>query len=219
MPTEIRVLIVDDHKVVRDGLKFFLAPMGGIEVIGEAENGLEAIEKTGRLHPDVVLMDLLMPVMNGVEATRAIKEKHPDVQVLVISSFAEDEKVVAAIRAGASGYLLKDSSPQDLQTSIFEIFNGESALPPRIANIVIRALNQPETPPNPHAVPLTDREIEVLKMVARGYSNQEIADQLVISVWTVRTHLTNILTKLNLENRTQAALFALREGLAQLNEE
>jgi two-component system, NarL family, response regulator LiaR len=211
----IRVLIVDDHKVVRDGLRVFLAPIANIEVVGEAKDGFEAVIQAETLHPEIILMDLLMPGMDGIEATRTLKQKSSQSQVIVLTSSAEDEKAIAAVRVGAMGYLLKDSTPLELQKAIQDVHQGGSALPQHITNKIIRGLTRPESQPVTSAI-LTDREIEILKMVATGLSNQEIADQLVISVWTVRTHLTSILTKLRLENRTQATLFALREGLVKL---
>lgn len=215
MTEKIRLMIVDDHKMVREGLKAFIAPLASLEVVGEAGDGLEAVELAGRLRPDVILMDVMMPKMDGIEATRQIIDQHPGIRILIITSFVEDEKVIAAIRAGASGYLLKDSSPQELLTAVQDIHRGESALPPRIASMLVRELHKPPVRTDP-GMTLTEREIEILKMVAHGLSNQEIADRSVLSVWTVRTHITNILTKLHLENRTQAALYALRVGWADL---
>jgi two-component system, NarL family, response regulator LiaR len=213
----IQVLIVDDHQVVRDGLRVFLAPLSNIEVVGEAKDGVEAVSQAEALHPEIVLMDLLMPKMDGIEATRAIRKKLPACQIIILTSAAEDEKVIAAIRAGAMGYLPKDSSPQELQAAIRDVYHGEAALPSRIASKLMRELHRPEAR-EATLSSLTDRETEILKMVASGQTNQQIADQLVISVWTVRTHLTKILDKLHLENRTQAALYALRTGLAKLEE-
>ena len=215
MTEKIRLMIVDDHKMVREGLKAFIAPLASLVVVGEAGDGLEAVELAGRLRPDVILMDVMMPKMDGIEATRQIIHQHPGIRILIITSFVEDEKVIAAIRAGASGYLLKDSSPQELLTAVQDIHRGESALPPRIASMLVRELHKPPVRSDP-GMTLTEREVEILKMVAHGLSNQEIADRSVLSVWTVRTHITNILTKLHLENRTQAALYALRVGWVDL---
>ncbi len=218
MTGKIRVMIVDDHKIVREGLKAFLTPLLDMEIVGEAKDGSEAVERVDAFQPDVILMDIMMPKMDGIQATHLIKEKNARVQILVITSFAEDEKVVAAIHAGAAGYLLKDASPYELQTAIQDVFRGESSLPPRIASMVLRELKRVATPEHSESfLSLTSRELEILKMVAHGLSNQEIADQLTLSVWTVRTHITNILTKLALENRTQAALYALREGIVALD--
>jgi two-component system, NarL family, response regulator LiaR len=214
---EIKILIVDDHKIVREGIKAFLTPYEAFEIVGEAGNGLEAVKLASCLSPDIILMDLMMPEMDGVEATQQIKQKYPQTKILILTSFAEDEKVVAAIKAGATGYLMKDSSPSELKAAILEIHHGESYLPPHIASLLIKELNRPGIGQTIHSL-LTEREEEIIKLVARGCSNQEIAQELVLSVWTVRTHISSILTKLNLKNRTQAALFALREGMVELTQ-
>lgn len=214
MPQKIRLLIADDHRMVREGLKAFIAPHDYFEVIGEAKDGQEAIEMAQRLQPDIILLDLLMPKEDGISATREIIKNNPGVRILIITSFVDDEKVVAAIRAGASGYLLKDSSPEDLYRALMEISAGRSVLPSNILGILVREMQKPENPPAAES-PLTARELEILKMVAQGMPNQEIADRLVISIWTVRSHITAILNKLHLENRTQAALYAIRTGLVE----
>ena len=212
--TPIRVLISDDHAIVREGLRSLLETEPGMELAGEAVDGGEAVAKARALRPDVILLDLMMPRMDGIEAIGEIKREQPDARILVLTSFAEDEKVFAAIKAGALGYLLKDSSPQELLQSIREVARGESSLLPTIARKVLRELSRPrDLPPTPE--PLTARELEVLGLVAQGLSNQEIAGRLVLSERTVRTHVSQILTKLQLANRTQAALYALREGLAR----
>ena len=212
--TPIRVLISDDHAIVREGLRSLLETEPGMELAGEAVDGGEAVAKARALRPDVILLDLMMPRMDGIEAIGEIKREQPDARILVLTSFAEDEKVFAAIKAGALGYLLKDSSPQELLQSIREVARGESSLHPTIARKVLRELSRPrDLPPTPE--PLTARELEVLGLVAQGLSNQEIAGRLVLSERTVRTHVSQILTKLQLANRTQAALYALREGLAR----
>ncbi len=216
--TAIRVLIADDHHVVRGGLRALLETEDDIEVIGEASDGLEAVAKTRALAPDVLLLDLVMPRKNGIEAIMEIKNEDPSARILVLTSFSDDEKVFAAIKAGALGYLLKDSSTQELIQAIRDVYSGESSLHPVIARKLIRELNRPATNLPQTDEPLTEREVEVLVFVARGYSNQEIADGLVISERTVRTHVSNILSKLHLANRTQAALYALKEGLATLDE-
>jgi NarL family two-component system response regulator LiaR len=213
---KIRLLIVDDHKMVREGLRAFLAPTPGFEVVGEASNGVEAIEQTLRLKPDLVLLDLMMPGKDGIQATLEIKQQLPDTKILIITSFVEESKVIAAIKAGASGYLLKDSSPLEIETAIQNIYQGESAFPSRIASILVKELNRPEKAPE-KVSPLTEREIEILKLIAHGMSNQEIADQLFLSVWTIRTYVTAILDKLQVDNRTQATLYAIREGLVKLD--
>ena len=215
---KIRVLIADDHHVVRGGLRALLETEDDIEVIGEASDGVEAVLKTRSMDPDVLLLDLVMPRKNGIEAIMEIKQENPDARILVLTSFSDDDKVFAAIKAGALGYLLKDSSPHELIQAIRDVYNGESSLHPVIARKLIRELNRPAANLPQTDEPLTEREVEVLVFVARGYSNQEIADGLVISERTVRTHVSNILSKLHLANRTQAALYALKEGLATLDE-
>lgn len=213
----IKVLIADDHAVVREGLRALIATEPGMEVAGEAEDGIEAVFKARSLQPDVILMDLVMPRKDGLEAISEIKQQNPEARVLVLTSFAEDEMVFPAIKSGALGYLLKDSSPQELLQAIRDVYRGESFLHPTIARKLIRELRQPSDLP-PAAEPLTEREVDVLKLVARGLTNQEIAQKLFVSERTVRTHVSNILGKLHLANRTQAALYALREGLARLDE-
>jgi NarL family two-component system response regulator LiaR len=214
MAAKIRILIADDHRMVRAGLRAFLEPLADFEVVGEAADGREAVALAAQLRPDVLLLDLVMPHLDGVEATRQILAAQPQARILIVTSFADDERALAAVRAGASGYLLKDSSPQELRQAIETLHRGESALPPHLASLVLRALRAPAAP-DPAAL-LTEREREVIGLVAEGLSNQDIADRLTISVWTARTHVTSLLRKLNLENRTQLALFALREGLATL---
>jgi NarL family two-component system response regulator LiaR len=213
---QIRVLIAEDHAVVRGGLRALLATEPDMEVIGEAADGVEAVAKARAMKPDVILMDLMMPRKSGTEAIEEIKQVDPDARVLVLTSFAEDEQVFPAIRAGAQGYLLKDSTPQELLDAIRRVYRGEASLHPKIAHKLMRELNRPATQP-PTEEPLTERELEVLSLVAQGLSNQAIADRLVVSERTVRTHVSNILDKLHLANRTQAALYALREGLADLD--
>jgi NarL family two-component system response regulator LiaR len=214
--SKIRIVIADDHAIVREGLRTLIASEPNMELVGEAADGDAAIEKALALRPDVVLMDLVMPCKDGIEAITEIQRTSPDIRILVLTSFAEEEKVFPAIRAGALGYLLKDSSPQQLLQAIHDVYRGESSLHPSIALKLIRELKQPPDLP-PVENPLTEREVAVLKLVAQGLTNQEIADRLVISEWTVRTHVRNILGKLHLANRTQAALYALREGLAHLD--
>lgn len=217
MKDVIKVLVVDDHVIVRKGIRALLATEQNIKVIGEAENGEEAIAEAARLAPDVILMDLVMPVMDGIEAIRHITARQPQARILVLTSFATDEKVFPAIKAGATGYLLKDSEPQELVQAIHQVCRGESSLHPTIARKLLQELiRPPERPPTPE--PLTEREVAVLRLIARGLSNQEIAAELVISEATVRTHVSNILSKLHLASRTQAALYALREGLASLDD-
>jgi len=217
MADQIRVLVVDDHVVVRRGIRALLATVETIEVVGEAEDGREALRKAQALKPDVILLDLLMPHMDGIEVTERVMAKDSEARILVLTSFAADDKVFPAIKAGALGYLLKDTGPEDLVRAIHQVHQGESSLSPAIARKVLQELARPsDRPLTPE--PLTDREVEVLQVVARGLSNQEIADDLMISEATVRTHVSNILGKLHLASRTQAALYALREGLASLDD-
>lgn len=217
MSTAIRVLLADDHAVVRGGIRALLEHEEGIEVIGEADNGEEAVRMALKLRPDVILLDLMMPLKTGIEAIEEIKQVNEDARILVLTSFADDDKVFAAIKAGAMGYLLKQTTPNELFQAVRDVYLGESSLHPTIARKLIRELNRPTTLP-PVDEPLTDREVEVLIFLARGLANQDIADRLVISERTVRTHVSNILSKLHLANRTQAALYALKEGLTSLEE-
>jgi two-component system, NarL family, response regulator LiaR len=217
MKAPIRVLIADDHAIVRKGLSVLLATERDIKVVGEAQDGLEAVEKAATLQPDVVLMDLVMPRMDGIEATRRIAETNPEVKVLVLTSFAADDKVFPAVKAGALGYLLKDSGPEDLLEAIHHVHLGEPSLQPDIARKVLQEISRPGKT-TPTTDPLTERELEVLRLISKGLSNKEIAAQIFIAEWTVRTHVSNILSKLHLASRTQAALYALRSGLASLDE-
>ncbi len=214
---KIRILIAEDQNVVRSGLVALLEPVEGIEVVAEAADGVEAVLKTRAAKPDVILMDLMMPRKSGIEAIEDIKRENPDARILVLTSFSDDDKVFAAIKAGALGYLLKETTVQDLFQAIRDVYHGESSLHPAIARKLIRELNRPSTLPKT-GDPLTEREVEVLDLVARGLSNQDIADKLVISERTVRTHVSNILGKLHLANRTQAALYALHAGLTRLDD-
>jgi len=214
--TQIRIVIADDHSVVREGLKALIGIKPDMEVIGEAKDGQEAVDKVNELHPDVLLLDLVMPNKDGLTAILEIKQQHPTTRILVLTSFADDEKVWTAIKGGALGYLLKDSSPAQLMQAIRDVYGGESSLHPTIARKLISEFKL--QPRNPSViVPLTKREQEVLKFVARGLSNQEISDKLHVSKRTVSKHVSNMLTKLHLANRTQAALYALRKGLAELH--
>ena len=213
----IRVLIVDDHSIVRKGIRALLAEIEGIEVIGEAGDGREAIAQAEALNPDVILMDLVMPGMDGIEATRQITTDDAGAHILVLTSFASDDKVFPAIKAGALGYLLKDSEPADLVQAIQQVHRGEPSLQPSIAHRVLQELQRPSRhPPTPD--PLTDREMEVLRLVAKGFSNPEVAEKLTVTEATVRTHVSNILSKLHLANRVQATLYALQEGITSLED-
>jgi NarL family two-component system response regulator LiaR len=218
---KISVLIVDDHAMVRQGLQTFLTLSEGIEVVGEAANGLEAVEQVRQHRPDVVLMDLVMPELDGIEATRRIRALSPETQVLALTSFIEDAKVFPAIEAGALGYLLKDVSPDDLVQAIKAAHRGEAQLHPEVTKKlmgqVVAKARQPDPAPakpiKPGSEELTERELEVLRLIATGLSNREIAQTLTIAEKTVKTHVSNILSKLHLADRTQAAIYALQEGL------
>jgi NarL family two-component system response regulator LiaR len=208
----IAVLIVDDHEVVRRGLRSFLESQGDIEVVGEAVDGAEAIEKVQDLLPDVVLMDLVMPGMDGIDAIRKVSQTCPSSRVLVLTSFSEDDKVFPAIKAGANGYLLKDVAVEDLARAIRSVAGGEFLLHPEVAGKVLDEFR--ETPKEMTSLSdLTPREIEVLTLIAKGYSNKEIAAALCIATRTVKAHVSNILSKLHAMDRTQAALYAVRQGL------
>jgi NarL family two-component system response regulator LiaR len=216
----IRILIADDHAIVREGLRWLITTEPGMELAGEAVDGEEVVRKAQSVRPDVILLDLVMPHKDGIEAIDEIKRCDPEARILVLTSFAEDEKVFSAIKAGALGYLIKDSSPQELLQAIRDVYRGEPSMSPTIAQKLMRELQRSakhaaELPPTEE--PLTEREVAVLRLVAQGLSNQEIGERLVISERTVRTHVSNILDKLHLANRTQAALYALKEGLAHLD--
>lgn len=216
MADQIRVLVVDDHPVVRRGIKSLLAEEDDLQVVGEAVNGIDAIQKVADLHPDVILMDLVMPEMTGIEAIQHITASYPEARILVMTSFAADDKVFPSIKAGALGYLMKDSDPEDLIRMIHQVYRGELSIHPTIARKVIQELNRPHQEPlTPD--PLTERELEILQLLAQGVENKEIARRLVLREATVRTHVSNILSKLHLANRVQATLYALRKGIASLD--
>jgi NarL family two-component system response regulator LiaR len=217
MTKSTRVLVVDDHAVVREGLRALIETEPGMELAGEASDGVEAVDQARALQPDVVLLDLVMPRKGGIEAIGDIMQQDPNARILVLTSFAEDDKVFPAIKAGALGYLLKDASPAELLQAIRDVQSGEPTMHPTIARKLMRELRRPADLP-PTDEPLTEREVEVLQSLARGLSNREIADELIVSERTVRTHVSNILAKLHLANRTQAALYALREGFASLED-
>jgi DNA-binding NarL/FixJ family response regulator len=208
----IRILIVDDHGVVRQGLRMYLALDPELEVVGEAANGAEALRLTHALKPDVVLMDLLMPVMDGIAATEAIRRERPEVEVIALTSVLEDSAVYGAMRAGAIGYLLKDTKADELCRAIKAAAAGQVQMSPSVMARLLREVPAPQRPE-----PLTERETEVLRQLAQGKSNKEIAAALVIAEKTVRTHVSNILAKLGVASRTQAALHAVRSGLVPLD--
>jgi NarL family two-component system response regulator LiaR len=213
----IRVLLVDDQAIVRKGIRALLAEIPGIEVVGEASNGEQAVAQTRALDPDVTVMDLAMQVMDGIEAIRQITERDADARILVLTSFSGESSVFPAIKAGALGYLLKDSEPADLIFAIEQVSRGEPSLHPKIATQLLQELRRPpDSAPIPDA--LTPREVEVLRQVARGLSNRDIATELVTTEATIKTHVSSILSKLHLANRVQATLYALQEGAESLRD-
>jgi NarL family two-component system response regulator LiaR len=207
----VRIVLADDHPVVRQGLRAFLETQPEVEILGEAADGEEAVRQVERLLPDIVLMDIVMPKVDGIEAIRRIRAISPSTQAIVLTSFADDEKIVAAVRAGAAGYLLKDARPQELINAIRAVARGEALLAPSVAARLMRELSRPSE--DAAATILTTRELEVLRLIASGRSNKEIAADLVLSEKTVKTHVSNILAKLHLADRTQAALYAVRQHL------
>ena len=211
----IRILIADDHTMVRKGIRTLLLTEPGLEVVGEAADGVEAAALYRTLLPDVLLLDLQMPRWNGLEVIVDLKRDFPDVRILVLTSSSDEEAVYTAVQSGAMGYLVKDSTPEELVQAIYAVHNGRPFLQPSVAFKFMQAMKRPSATLEE---PLTEREHDILRHVARGLSNQEIADTLTISERTVRTHISHILDKLDLENRTQAALYALRHGLTSLDE-
>ena len=212
----IRVLIVDDQAIVRKGTMALLAQVDGIIVVGEAANGQAAIEESATLTPDVILMDLVMPKVDGIAAIQEISARQPQVRILALTSFATDDKIFPAIKAGALGYLLKDAEPEELVAAIHQVYRGEPSLPPAIARKLLREIRQQPSQQQTTPDPLTERELEVLSLVAKGLDNEAIADRLTVTEVTVRTHISHILDKLHLANRVQATLYALRTGLSAL---
>jgi DNA-binding NarL/FixJ family response regulator len=204
----IRVLIADDHAVVREGLRAFLALQDDVEVVAEAADGEEAVAAVERLTPDVALVDLVMPRVDGIEAIRRMRALKPETRVIVLTSFVDEDKMLPAVRAGAAGYLLKDVQPQELVGAIRTVHGGGTLLHPTVVEELVREVSRA-----PADNPLTEREREVLALIARGRANKAIAFELGVAEKTVKTHVSNILAKLNLTDRTQAALYAVREGL------
>jgi NarL family two-component system response regulator LiaR len=204
----IRILIADDHSVVRQGLRMFLGLDPELEVIGEARDGAEALLRAHELHPDVVLIDLLMPVMDGIAAIGAIRRELPDIEVIALTSVLDDSSVIGAVRAGAIGYLLKDTEADDLCRAIKAAAAGQVQLSPKAAARLMREVRAPDSPET-----LTEREVDVLRLLAQGQANKQIAGNLRIGEKTVKTHVSNILAKLGVPSRTQAALYAVRIGL------
>jgi len=214
MTEKIKVLIVDDHQVVRQGLRTFLELQEDMQVVGEAADGTEAVERVRELEPDIVLMDLVMPRLDGIAATRQVMALGLPVRVIALTSFTEDDKVFPAIQAGASSYLLKDVSPDELVEAIRGVQRGEARLHPDIARKLMEQVASQAGPSHEtHVGDVTERERDVIRLVARGCSNQEIATELVISEKTVKTHISNILSKLHLKDRTQLAIHAIKAGL------
>jgi NarL family two-component system response regulator LiaR len=219
MTESITVLIVDDHQVVRQGVRAFLETQPDITVVGETGSGEEVVQLAAEHAPDVVLMDLLMPGMDGVTATQQVKQVSPRTQVIVLTSYHQNEHIFPAIRAGALSYLLKEASPQELVEAVRKAARGEAVLHPRVAARVVQELHGArQDTPNPFTT-LSDRELDVLRLIADGLSNAEIAERLVISEKTVKSHVSNILSKLHLGDRTQAAVYAWREGVVRRSEE
>lgn len=219
MSDSIRIFIADDHTIVRSGVQALLETIDDLTVVGEAADGQQAVQQALHLRPNVILMDLEMPILDGIGAIGQIMAQWPEARILVLTSFATDDRVFPAVKAGALGYLLKDSGPEALVDAIRQVHRGESWLHPKIARKLMLELSRPASASQlPTADPLTPREVDVLQLVAQGLGNQEIADKLVIGEATVRSHVSNILSKLHLASRTQAALYALREGYASLDD-
>lgn len=219
MSDSIRIFIADDHTIVRSGVQALLETIDDLTVVGEAADGQQAVQRALHLRPNVILMDLEMPILDGIGAIGQIMAQWPEARILVLTSFATDDRVFPAVKAGALGYLLKDSGPEALVDAIRQVHRGESWLHPKIARKLMLELSRPASASQPPtADPLTPREVDVLQLVAQGLGNQEIADKLVIGEATVRSHVSNILSKLHLASRTQAALYALREGYASLDD-
>ena len=214
-PSPIRVLIVDDHSVVRMGLRVFLDLQSDIEVVGEASDGSEGVAMARRLEPDVILMDLLMPNMDGITAIGRIKAERPETEIVTMTSFIEEDKVTAALEAGASGYVLKDAEAEEVAAAVRAAFAGEVHLDPAVARLLAQRMRQRKSPEDSLAEPLTDREKDVLGLLGQGMSNKEIGTRLFITERTARTYVSNILGKLGLASRTQAALYAVEHKLVE----
>lgn len=209
----IKVLLIDDHEMVRLGVSSYLSIQADIEVVGEADNGLDGYHKAMELRPDVILMDLVMDVMDGIESTKKILSEWSEAKIIIVTSFIDDEKVYPAIEAGAAGYLLKTSSAKDIANAIRSAYEGNKVLEAEVTNKMMARLTQPKQ----HILheDLTNREKEILLLISEGKSNQEIADELFITLKTVKTHVSNILSKLDVEDRTQAAIYAFKHGIVK----
>jgi len=226
----IRVLLVDDHAILREGIRYLLSASGEVEVIGEAQDGLEALEMVEKLRPDAVLMDIAMPRMNGIEATKELKKRYPDLPVLILSMYDSEEYVLPILRAGAAGYVLKRAAAQELVSALKAVTSGQVILHPDVARTVMDNLQEQENPPGPPAAPrgaseaqallaqLTEREREVLTLIAHGLTNQQIAEKLFISIKTVQAHRANLMEKLDLHDAVELTKFAIKSGLLSLDE-
>ncbi|MEM7344658.1 MAG: response regulator transcription factor [Chloroflexota bacterium] len=215
----LRILIADDHAIVREGIAAVINMEPGLELAGEAINGREAVALAEALQPDLILMDMAMPVLDGLGAIREIKQAQPELPILVLTSYADDDRVFPAIKHGALGYLLKDTPRKQLIQAIIDVAAGQVSLHPQIAAKLMNELDHPPSNQKPTEAPLTERELDTLRLVAQGLSNQEIGERLQLSPHTISRHVNNILSKLHLANRTQAALYALHKGLASLGPE
>ncbi|QTD43406.1 response regulator transcription factor [Sporosarcina sp. Te-1] len=211
----MRILIVDDHHVVRKGLVFFFRTQQDLEIVGEAVNGKEAVELANSLKPDLILMDLVMPEMDGIEATKRIKQQHPDMKIMMLTSFSDQDHVLPALEAGASGFQLKDIQPDELVTALKKIMNGENQLHPKATSHLMNNFTNRSKQDKERVEELTKRELDVLQEIAKGKSNKEIASSLFITEKTVKTHVSNVLAKLELADRTQAALYAVKHRLVE----
>lgn len=209
----IRILLADDHEMVRIGVSAYLQAQSDMEVVGEAVNGQEAVQMALSLKPDIILMDMVMPIMNGAEATKEIVSKWPEAKIMIVTSFLEDDKVYPALEAGAVSYLLKTSKAKQIADAIRETLNGQAVLEPEVTNKMMKRMR--ESGERPLHEELTDREIEVLFLMAKGKTNQEIADDLFIALKTVKTHVSNILSKLDVQDRTQAVIYAFQHHLVK----
>ncbi|MGE7879061.1 response regulator [Peribacillus muralis] len=207
----IKVLFVDDHEMVRIGVSAYLTAQADIEVIGEADNGLKAVELALELRPDIILMDLVMPVMDGIEATKRIIEKWPEARIIIVTSFLDDEKVYPALEAGATSYMLKTSKASEIARAVRSTFQGQSVLEPEVTGKMMEKLRRPQKPELHEQ--LTNREMEILLLMTQGKTNQEIADELYIALKTAKVHVSNILSKLDVQDRTQAVIYAFKHSL------